>query len=126
MLLSVVVYLVYGAFTPLGVLSGVFFVGSTACSFFAISETGLAAASAIWSGTSVLVSFAFGMWSGEALQRPLFAAGGIAGIILGIAGIAYANRNSERLQSSAETSLGAFKDGLYVDRMGGTHASQLC
>ncbi len=51
-------------------------------------------------------------WSGETLRRPLFAAGGIAGIILGIAGIAYANRTSERLRSSAAPGIGAFDGGL--------------
>ncbi|EIE21698.1 hypothetical protein COCSUDRAFT_43352 [Coccomyxa subellipsoidea C-169] len=46
---------VHQVFTPLGILSGVFFVISMACTIFAIQFLGLSTAAGLWSGTAGLV-----------------------------------------------------------------------
>lgn len=96
---SLCVYFAYGRFTSWGILGGFLFVLSTANTFFAIQHIGLAIASATWSGTAVLVSFGFGLWSGDKLAHPVMALLAIVGILAAIAGIAYANWSSERLRN---------------------------
>lgn len=47
--------------TPWGMLSGILFVASTGCTFFAIDKLGISVASAMWSGTAIIASFTWGI-----------------------------------------------------------------
>jgi hypothetical protein len=51
--------------TPWGMLSGVLFVSSTGCTFFAIDLLGVSVASAIWCGTAMLAAFIWGLRCGN-------------------------------------------------------------
>ena len=74
-----------------GVLSGGLFVASSASAITAISLIGLSAASGVWCGTAVLVSFSFGVLvAGDHVERLGLAAAALALIVCGIAGIAVA------------------------------------
>lgn len=75
-------------FTWYGVLSGALFVASSAHAVTAISLVGLAAATGVWCGTAVLVSFAWGVAvAGDQVQHMGLAAAALALILVGIAGI---------------------------------------
>ncbi|KAL4458531.1 hypothetical protein ABPG75_013396 [Micractinium tetrahymenae] len=71
-----------------GVLSGVLFVASSGHAVTAISLVGLAAATGVWCGTAVLVSFAWGVTvAGDEVAHMGLAAAALALILAGIAGI---------------------------------------
>ncbi|KAL4426522.1 hypothetical protein ABPG77_008380 [Micractinium sp. CCAP 211/92] len=75
-------------FTWHGVLSGVLFVASSAHAVTAISLVGLAAATGVWCGTAVLVSFTWGVTvAGDKVEHLGRAAAALALILVGIAGI---------------------------------------
>lgn len=75
-------------FTWHGVLSGVLFVASSAHAVTAISLVGLAAATGVWCGTAVLVSFTWGVTvAGDKVEHLGRAAAALALILAGIAGI---------------------------------------
>ncbi|KAK9908027.1 hypothetical protein WJX75_001764 [Coccomyxa subellipsoidea] len=91
-------------FTPLGLLSGVFFVISMACTIFAIQFLGLSSAAGLWCGTAVVVSFTFGVKAlGDTIQQPSLAAPGLVLLIGGIAGIALNGEVVARRRQNEET-----------------------
>ena len=75
-------------FTAWGLLSGLFFVLSIAHAFLSINLLdNVAAATGIWCGVAMLVSFAFGVATGDHVGSPVLAAMALVGMLLGVAGI---------------------------------------
>jgi glucose uptake protein GlcU len=78
-------------FSWLGMLSGALFVASAANAVTAIGLIGLSAASGLWCGTAVLVSFAYGVLvAGDHVESMELAAAALGLILCGIGGIALA------------------------------------
>ena len=78
-------------FSWLGMLSGMLFVASAANAVTAIGLIGLSAASGLWCGTAVLVSFSYGVLvAGDRVESMGLAAAALALILCGIVGIALA------------------------------------
>ena len=72
-------------------LSGALFVACAANAVTAISLIGLSAATGVWCGTAVLVSFSYGVLvAGDSVQRLGLAALALGLILFGIAGVALA------------------------------------
>eukprot|EP00891_Asterochloris_glomerata_P007625 jgi/Astpho2/7625/Aster-x0777 len=94
---SLPLFVVYPmVFDKWGLLSGVLFVLSTACTFFAINRLGLATAAATWCGTAIVVSFTFGLKiAGENLSKPWLAVPSIILLVVAITGNAFSGRLSE-------------------------------
>ncbi|PSC71282.1 sugar transport [Micractinium conductrix] len=90
-----------------GVLSGVLFVASSANAVTAISLIGLSAATGVWCGTAVLVSFAWGVLvAGDEVASMRQAAAALALILAGIAGVvaasAWGGSTAEQHEEEAE------------------------
>jgi len=76
----------------MGVLSGALFVASAANAVTAISLIGLSAATGVWCGTAVIVSFAWGvMVAGDKVEHMGLALAALGLILAGIAGIVTAS-----------------------------------
>jgi glucose uptake protein GlcU len=71
-----------------GILAGGLFVVAVAFSFVAVQLVGLSVAQGIWSGSAVLVSFAWGVAAFDDAVRPAVAGAGVGLIVLGVVGIA--------------------------------------
>ncbi len=92
-------------------LSGALFVISAANAVTAISLIGLSAATGVWCGTAVLVSFAWGVFvAGDGVERMGLAAAalglilaGIGGIVVAAAGSGAAGDGSSGVLEGAET-----------------------
>ncbi|GAQ77996.1 hypothetical protein KFL_000060620 [Klebsormidium nitens] len=93
--------------TPLGVASGVLNVLSSACAFWAASLVGVSVAPAIWSGVTALVSSLFGVLLdpiGRRVSDLPAALAGLALLMAGIAGIAYACERSYQAERERQES----------------------
>lgn len=76
------------AFTAWGLLSGLFFVLSIAHAFLSINLLdNVAAATGVWCGVAMVVSFVFGVSTGDHVGSPVLAAAALACMLLGVGGI---------------------------------------
>lgn len=90
------------AFTAWGLLSGLFFVLSIAHAFLSINLLdNVAAATGVWCGVAMVVSFVFGVSTGDHVGSPVLAAAALACMLLGVGGITVVYQRTGRCAPSS-------------------------